>query len=70
MQMTWIVRVAHAANGRSANKLLLAANTYFLRPQKKKKCTQEHTATTHTQRDNTHARCCLIIAKQLAGMIQ
>lgn len=37
MQMTWIVRVAHAASGRTANKALLAANTHFICP---KKCMQ------------------------------
>lgn len=30
MQITWIVRVAHAANGRMANKGLLAANIYYV----------------------------------------
>lgn len=46
MQMTWIVRVAHAANGRSANKGLLAANTYFICPQKMH---AKHTEARHTQ---------------------
>lgn len=40
MQMTWIVRVAHTASGRTANKALLAANTYFTSPQKCMKNTQ------------------------------
>lgn len=33
MQMAWIVRVAHAAKGRTANKALLAANTHFIGPK-------------------------------------
>ena len=48
MQMTWIVRVAHAANGSGANKPLLAANTYFICTQQKNNACKAH-GDTHTQ---------------------
>ena len=64
MQMTWIVRVAHAANGRTANKALLAANTFICVKKKKKK---KQSMQGHTSKWAAHARRCLIIPNNFLG---
>lgn len=66
MQMTWIVRVAHAANGRRANKASLAANTFICAKKKKKKSTQGHATQAREQRKHTHG-VCLIIPNNFLG---
>lgn len=65
MQITWIVRVAHAANGKTANKVLLVANSYFI--THKNACKD----TCNTMQVNTYT-CTLLsdYTKQLPGMIQ
>lgn len=57
MQMTWIVRVAHAANGRRANKASLAANTFICAKKKKKKARKD---TPHKQASSASTRTAFV----------
>ena len=69
MQMTWNVKVAHDANGRMANKVLLAANSYFITLEKRM---QRHYDKTHATECKNTCICTASsdCAKQLPGMIQ
>lgn len=67
MQITWIVRVAHAANGRTVNIFFssLAANSYFIAHRAACKTHSDETVEGTRAEKRTHGRCCLI-----PGMIQ